>query len=175
MREFRVPSSAGSFWGMKPRLYLVCGLPGAGKTTRSLEIAASTGAVRLCPDEWLVALGVSLVDYDFRFRLEPQLLRHGEDLLRAGVGVIVEFGSWARAERESIRQIAVRTGVAAELHFMDAPLEELVRRVRQRGGPDADVLADQVLLEYAGRFERPQPDEAASFDRYVGPDEAPDF
>ena len=156
-------------------LYLVCGLPGAGKTTRSLELAAATGAVRLCPDEWLVALGISLVDYDFRFRLEPQLLRHAEELLRAGVGVIIEFGSWARTEREAIRQIAVRTGVAAELHFMDAPLEELARRVRQRGGPHAAFLVDKVLLEYAVRFERPSDDEAASFDRYIGPNDAPKF
>lgn len=157
---------------MPPRLYLVCGLPGAGKTTRALELAASTGAVRLCPDEWIVALGISLVDYDFRFRLEPQMLRHAEELLRAGLGIVVEFGSWGRAEREAIRQIAVRTGVEAELHFMDAPLEELVRRVRQRGGPDAGVLVDKVLLEYSGRFERPTEDEAARFDRYVAPDVA---
>jgi predicted kinase len=157
---------------MPPRLYLLCGLPGAGKTTRALELAASTGAVRLCPDEWIVALGISLVDYDFRFRLEPQMLRHGEELLRAGVGIIVEFGSWGRAEREAIRQIAVRTGAAAELHFMDAPLDELVRRVRERGGPDARVLVDKVLLEYSGRFERPTAEEAALFDRYVPPDAA---
>ena len=89
---------------MTPRLYLVCGLPGAGKTTRSLEIARATGAVRLCPDEWLEALGISLIDYDFRFRLEPQMLRHGAELLRAGAGVIIEFGSWARAERQTIRR-----------------------------------------------------------------------
>jgi len=157
---------------MTPRLYLVCGLPGAGKTTRALELAAATGAVRLCPDEWLEALGVGLVDWEFRFRLEPQLLRHAEELLRAGVGVIGEFASWTRAEREVIRQIAVRTGVAAELHFMDAPPEELIRRVRQRGGPHAGVLVDKVLLEYAGKFERPGPEEAAAFDRYVAPDEA---
>jgi predicted kinase len=157
---------------MTPRLYLVCGLPGAGKTTRALEIAGSTGAVRLCPDDWLEALGVSLIDYDFRFRLEPQMLRHGEELLRAGVGVVVEFGSWARIEREAIRQIAVRTGVAAELHFMHAPMEELIRRVRQRGGAHAAFLVDKVLLEYSSRFELPTSDEAASFDRYVGPNDA---
>jgi predicted kinase len=152
-------------------LYLVCGLPGAGKTTRALEIARSTGAVRLCPDEWLEALGVSLIDYDFRFRLEPQMLRHGEELLRAGVGVIVEFGSWGRVDREAVRQIAVRTNAPAELHFMDAPMEELIRRVRQRGGVHAGFLVDKVLLEYSSKFERPTLDEAAAFDRYVGPDE----
>jgi len=118
-----------------------------GKTTRALEISSATGAVRLCPDEWIVALGISLVDYEFRPRFEAQMLRHGEDLLRAGLGVIVEFGSWSRTERDAIRQIAVRAGVAAELHFLDAPLDELVRRVRKRGGPDASVLADKVLLE----------------------------
>ena len=166
--------ATGKLSTMTPRLYLICGLPGAGKTTRALELAASTGAVRLCPDEWLVALGISLVDYELRFRLEPQMLRHGEELLRAGVGIIVEFGSWARAEREAIRQIAVRTGVAAELHFVDAPLEELVRRVRQRGGPHAGVLVDKVLLEYSGKFERPTQDEAAAFDRYVAPHAAPE-
>jgi predicted kinase len=160
---------------MTARLYLVCGLPGAGKTTRALEIAGSTGAIRLCPDEWLEALGISLVDYDFRFKLEPQMLRHGEALLRAGVGVVVEFGSWTRTERESIRQIAVRTGAPAELHFMHASMEELVRRVRQRGGSHAEFLVDKVLLEYSNRFECPTNDEATAFDRYIGPDDTANF
>lgn len=153
----------------EPRLYLVCGLPGAGKTTRAIAIAKSTGAVRLCPDEWLVALGISLVDFELRVRFQDQMLLHGEELLRAGVAVIVEFGSWHRTERETIRQIALRTGVATELHFVDAPLRELVRRVRERGGPDATILADKVLLEESGRFERPTAEEAALFDRYSGP------
>jgi len=157
---------------MTRRLYLICGLPGAGKTTRALEIARSTGAIRLCPDEWLEALGVSLIDYDFRFRLEPQMLRHAEDLLRAGVSVIIEFGSWGRSEREAIRQIGIRTGAATELHFMDAPIEELAQRVRQRGGAHAEFLVDKVLLEYSGRFERPTEEEAGSYDRYYGPNNA---
>jgi hypothetical protein len=28
------------------------------------------GAVHLSPDEWIVALGISLVDYEFRFRFQ---------------------------------------------------------------------------------------------------------
>lgn len=156
----------------KPRLYLVCGLPGSGKTTRSRAIASATGAIRLCPDEWLADLGVSLVDYPFRFRLQGRMLRHAEELLRAGVAVIVEFGSWSRAEREAIRQIAVRAGAPAELHFMNAPMEVLRQRVLARGGADAEVLANKVLMQDGGAFEPPSPEEARGYDRFVGPDDA---
>ena len=45
-------------------LYLVCGLPGAGKTTRARQIVERVNAVHLNPDDWIVELGVSLVDYD---------------------------------------------------------------------------------------------------------------
>jgi len=153
-------------------LYLVCGLPGAGKTTRSLRIVAAVRSVHLSPDEWIVPLGVSLVDFEFRVRLQDCMLQHAGRLLACGVSVVIEFGSWSRHERERIRQVALREGAAVELHFLDAPIEELVRRVRDRAGPDAEVLASKVLLQDSGRFERPTPEEIALFHRYVGPDAA---
>ena len=157
----------------RPKLYLICGLPGAGKTTRAIAIAKATGAIRLCPDEWLVAMGISLVDYAIRFRLQDHMLHHGETLLQAGVSVIVEFGSWSRHERDAIRQIAVHTAAATELHFVDAPLPELARRVRERGGPDAQRLLEDVLLKFPEKFERPTADETARYGVYVGPDDHP--
>jgi predicted kinase len=153
------------------RLYLVCGLPGAGKTTRSQQVVDSVGAVHLSPDEWIVRLGISLIDYEFRIKLQDCMLEHAGRLLRCGVSVVIEFGSWHRAEREKIRQVAVREGATTELHFVDAPLDELVRRVRNRGGPEAEVLASKVLLESSGRFERPLPEETSVFDRFFGPED----
>ena len=157
----------------RSKLYVICGLPGAGKTTRAMAIAKVTGAVRLCPDEWLAAMGISLVDYTIRFRLQDHMIQHGEILLRAGVSVIVEFGSWSRGERDAIRQIALRTDAATELHFVDAPLAELARRVRERGGPDSKSLLDDVLLKFPEKFERPTADETAQYDVYFGPEDRP--
>ncbi|KQW45364.1 hypothetical protein ASD88_10580 [Pelomonas sp. Root662] len=156
-----------------PRLYLVCGLPGAGKTTRSRAIAArDTRAIRLCTDDWLEALGISLVDYPPRFRFEPHLLQHAEQLLRAGVSVIAEFATWSRSERDAIRAVARRSGAAVELHFVDAATDVLARRIRERGGPHAEVLERDILLKLGHRFERPTADEAATYDRYLGPQDS---
>ncbi|QNO38047.1 ATP-binding protein [Protaetiibacter sp. SSC-01] len=157
----------------RPSLHLVFGLPGAGKSTRSRHIVETESAVRLDPDPWIVALGVSLVDYDFRFTLQHQLLAHAGDILRVGANVVVEFGTWSRVEREAVRRVAVDAGARTVLHFVDAPLDELVRRVRERGGPDAEALIADVLIGLSDRFERPDPDEIALYDRYVGPEDDP--
>ncbi|NEE15621.1 AAA family ATPase, partial [Streptomyces sp. SID7499] len=37
-------------------LFLMVGLPGAGKTTRARQLAEEYGALRLTPDEWLLPL-----------------------------------------------------------------------------------------------------------------------
>ncbi len=154
-----------------PTLALVCGLPGAVKTTRARQILEGSTAVYLSPDDWIVALGVSLVDYEFRFKLQDRMLVHAGEILRCGTSVVVEFGSWSRAERDGIRQVGVREGATTELHFVDGPLDELARRVRARGGPDAEALATDVLLGSFEQFERPTSEEIALFDRYVGPDD----
>jgi len=151
-----------------PRLYLVCGLPGAGKTTRCRQIADAVPSVVFCADEWVLGLGASLVDFGFRVKLQDCLLAHARTLLRLGVDVVIEFGSWSQSEREAIRTAGEDEGALVELHFVDAPLEELARRVRARGGAEAEPLV-QVLERDHGQFERPTPHEQAMFDRFVAP------
>jgi predicted kinase len=39
------------------KLIIVCGLPGSGKTTHAKQLEQELRAIRLCPDEWITALG----------------------------------------------------------------------------------------------------------------------
>ncbi|MEM6338151.1 MAG: AAA family ATPase [Bacteroidota bacterium] len=45
-----------------PTLVIICGLPGAGKTTHARRLERELDAVRFGPDEWMEALGMDLYD-----------------------------------------------------------------------------------------------------------------
>ncbi|TDD44867.1 ATP-binding protein [Nonomuraea terrae] len=147
------------------RLILICGLPGAGKTTLARRLAAERAAVRLCPDEWLAHLGLDPHDEAARDRLEKQLWRHARDLLRLGQTVILEYGFWARSEREELRLAARAMGAAVELHYLTAPLDELWRRVEARHGWGTVPITRAMLEQGAAIFEPPDDAELSRYDR----------
>lgn len=114
------------------RLILTCGLPGAGKTTLAARLAAERRAVCLTKDEWLWALGSTPWDGRTGEKVEHQLWRLTQDILRLGLSVVLDFGLWARSERDEMRKAARRLGLAVELHYLDVPTEELWRRIEAR-------------------------------------------
>jgi predicted kinase len=148
-----------------PRLLLMCGLPGSGKTTLATQLAAGLPAVRLCPDEWLADLGVDLFDEDTRDRLERRFWLLAQDILRQGGHVILENGFWLRSDRDEKRLGARALHAAVELHYLDVPLDELCRRVADRSGRNTVPLTRAHLREYSTMFQPPDADELALFDQ----------
>ncbi|NJK43586.1 MAG: ATP-binding protein [Pleurocapsa sp. SU_196_0] len=147
-------------------LHLVCGLPGAGKTTLARRLEIELGAVRLCPDEWMEALGVSLFDTAFRDRLEGKLTELARDILRQGGNAIIEFGSWSKAERGALRSLAVQCDAAVHLYWLEVRVAELARRVRERGGAEAAALTEAFLQGISEAVERPSDAEGLEFDHF---------
>ena len=144
-------------------LVIVCGLPGSGKTTTAMELAARRRGVRLNPDEWLSALDLSLWDAPMRARVESLQWTLAQDFLRAGATVIIEWGTWAREERDVLRVRARELGATVELRFLDVPMDELWRRIRER---DLEVppVAHSQLGDWSRVFEPPDAAELRLYD-----------
>jgi predicted kinase len=148
------------------RLILLCGLAGAGKTTLAKQLEAE-GAVRMCPDEWLVALGFDIYDKDARVAVEGLQWELSQALVLRGLTVVDECGVWQRWERDLRRIWARDHGVPVELQFLDAPVEVLTARVAERNRtlPEGAPRIDPALVAFwDDRIERPDADELALFD-----------
>ena len=149
------------------RLILTCGLPGAGKTTLALQLAAERSALRLTKDEWLWAIGSSPWHRPTGEKVEQELWRLAQEILTLGLSVVVDFGLWARVERDEMRTVARRLGVGVELHYLDAPPDELWRRIEVRNAAppwDKEPITRANLVEWQGTFEVPDTAELALFD-----------
>jgi predicted kinase len=149
---------------LRPRLVLLCGLPASGKTTLARELADAYGAVRFNPDEWESALDVDPFDEGFQARLEAEFWKLTQQLLVLGTSVVLEWGFWARSERDEKREAARALGSAVELRFLDAPYEELVRRVVARHADGGIAITESHMERYRAIFQPPTDDELALYD-----------
>lgn len=156
--------------GTQTRLVLICGLPASGKSTLARRLAPLISAIRLDKDDWVTQLGADLWDEAFRVRLEDQLWALSRDLLARGQSVILEWGHWARVERDEKRLGARALGVGVELHYLDAPLERLIERAEHRnssGEWTASPIRRAHFEEWATIFQPPDEEEMLLFDTPV--------
>jgi len=145
------------------RLIIVCGLPGSGKTTHAKQVEEKLRAVRLCPDDWMDALGIGLWDGANRERIEKLQWKLAQEMLALGHNVVIEWGTWGKSERYALRCGARALGAAVELHFIDAPVEVLFDRIRRRNRESPPITLEDVM-KWDEAFERPSLEEMALFD-----------
>jgi predicted kinase len=146
------------------RLIIVCGLPGSGKTTHAKMLQAQLRAIRFSADEWMDALALNLWDERRREKIEALQWQLSQEILAQGLTVIIEWGTWGRSERDSLRMRARELGAAVELHYLSASVDVLFDRVRCREMENPPIQRDQ-LVHWAEIFQVPTPDEMALFDK----------
>ena len=151
-----------------PTLHLMVGLPGAGKTTRARRLEQDLPALRLTPDDWHIPLfghdfDVDRAAHDRRHdAIESLLWDVAARALQLGVNVILDFGFWAKVERDDYRLRAAKLGAGCRIHFVDATPQELLARLSKRNAErpaNTFVIPESSLAEWLALFQRPTDDE----------------
>jgi predicted kinase len=147
-------------------LFLICGLPGSGKTTLARQLEAAHQALRLCPDEWIAEILADPGDQAELDRLRSPIESIQWELakraLGLGVNVVLEFGFWSRQERTDFRQQAEALGAKVELCYLDVSRDELWARLSRRNAelpPGTFTVTETQLDLWSGWFEKPTVDE----------------
>mgnify|MGYP002819896064 CR=1 FL=1 len=148
-------------------LILFCGKMGAGKTTRSRELAIERNAVLFSEDEWLESLYPNqirtLEEYiEFSNRIKPLVKSVVQNLLETGATVVLDFPANTIAQREWLKSLFSEINARHELIYLEVSNEQCLsqiakRRIEQpeRAATDTEAMFEQVT-KY---FVEPSPEE----------------
>jgi predicted kinase len=149
-------------------LHLMVGLPCSGKTTLAQQLEQELPALRLTPDEWQIPLfgqDAEEPEHDARHSLIEALLWNiASRALELGTNAILDYGFWAREEREDYRLRAQQLGAGSEVHYLDVPADELLRRLAQRNSQPSQksfLIAEEAMKPWIAFFQKPTADELA--------------
>ncbi|MBK8478571.1 MAG: ATP-binding protein [Opitutaceae bacterium] len=144
-----------------PEILLLCGLPGAGKTTWA-KVRTQRGAMVFNPDQWMLRLyGAHMPREVFDARLATcfdLIYEQTNRLVALGLDVVIDGGYWTREQRRRAREQLAGSGVPLTLYWFDVPGDELRRRLERRNAalpPDTFEITEAMLELFAGWFEPP--------------------
>jgi uncharacterized protein len=146
----------------RPRLLLIFGLSGAGKTWLAQQLAERLGAIHLRSDverkrlaglaenaRSSSALGQDLYSGSANMQVYAKLRRDADEVLGGGYDVIVDATFGRREDRTAFRQLAERLGISIWLINCHAPVEILRARIKARRSAEAEASeADERVLEW---------------------------
>jgi predicted kinase len=96
----------------KPKVMLLCGMTGSGKTTLAANLERDYAAVRFSIDEWMIKLyGHQPIQADFdrlMNDIKELISLVVERLMAIGINVILDYGFWQASERDRVARLTGR-------------------------------------------------------------------
>lgn len=109
------------------------------------------------------ALHINLWDADFRELVEELQWDLAREILQLGQSVVIEWGTWARVERDALRNEGRSLGASVQLHYLDEETDVLCNRIQGRNA-ESPAIKRGELESWADAFEPPSAEEMALFD-----------
>ncbi len=149
----------------RPRVVLMCGVAGAGKTTYAQRLECE-GYIRLSIDEEVWSrFGRYGINYDStQYRehsaaVEKELRHRLVSFIQQGRDVVVDFSFWRRATRDAYKRLIEDAGGRWRLVYLKVDPAVLRARLHERRERfDANAafpITDDILTSYLAGFEEP--------------------
>lgn len=156
-----------------PKIHLIEGPVGAGKSTFAAALAARLGGVHIALDDWFVRLfspdrpSTDLLPWyiERKARLLDHIWRHARALHACGVPPVLELGLVERRSREAFYERAQDAGVELAVSWLTASRAVRRERVMRRNveqGPTFSMVVPPSFFELASdAWEEPDEREVA--------------
>ena len=156
------------------RLYILCGLPFAGKTTLAQELVTRLGFLYIDVDQINTSFGVGLDSSPISpaewGRTYAEAYRQLETALASRHSVLFEGANYTIELRDRLRAIAHIRGVTSQVIYVVIPeLEARQRLMDNRVAQHRNYVRDDNFALVATDFEPPTKDERVVFYRQSEP------
>lgn len=153
-----------------PSLTITMGLSGSGKSYASEKILMKTGAIRLRSDIFRKKIENDRYSDNSTKLIYEALAQQAESLLKANYPVIIDAACLKQWQRELFLTLATRLKVPFHILALDAPLDVLRQRIKERqtkGDDPSEASAD--VLELQLKEQEPLTDNEKIFVKDLGP------
>ena len=145
-------------------VYILCGLPGSGKSTYAQKFV-NKGLIKLSPDEEVYRqYGRAGVDYpqqEYVERYKEILAKLEEripELLMQKRSFVLDYGYWRRAHREKHKKLIESHGAQWKLIYFKADpalLADRINKRNMRSDASAFPITKDMLRSFIKRFDEP--------------------
>lgn len=158
---------------MNNKVYLLCGLPGSGKSTWSEKfVQENPNTVWYKLDKEFFKKHKSSFYGDkfqeYEEEVKREILEKVKMDIQTGKDVILDYGFWKKADRDEYRRIILSLGAVPKLLYFKQYNKVLLQRLQERNSKNLEhehVINEELFNIFLTRFEEPSTDE--NFELYI--------